>query len=167
MSRDLSFIGSLVTIAFAYSFTPAHAAQAVPGEEHCVVNVAADDVLNLRASPNASAKILAGKKHGACAITVTGDCDGGWCPVKDGKRAGWVRERFISMVSPARYCVSGVAAGDKLNLRAYPSTQSQVIRRLDRNQCGISYLPYAKGSWQKIRVDGREGWVSVQYLSGQ
>lgn len=167
MSRALSFIGSIAAIALACGFTPANAAPAVPGEEHCVVNVAAGDVLNLRSSPSASANILAGKKYGACGITVTGDCDSGWCPVQDGKRTGWVRERFLSMVSPARYCVSGVSSGDQLNLRAYPSSQSQVLSRIGRNQCGISYLPYAKGSWQKIRVDGREGWVSAKYLSGQ
>jgi SH3-like domain-containing protein len=78
-----------------------------------------------------------------------------------------VNQRFISMVSPARYCVSGVAAGDKLNLRAYPSARSNVLQRLGRNKCGISFLPYAIGSWQKIRSSGQEGWVNKRYLSGQ
>ncbi|WP_162244681.1 SH3 domain-containing protein [Aureimonas sp. Leaf454] len=167
MIRALQFIGSAVIVAAAWSSSPAHAASAVPGEEHCVVDVAANDALNLRKAPSASAKVLAGKKYGTCGILVTNDCSNGWCPVDDGQRKGWVNERFISMVSPARYCVSGVAAGDKLNLRAYPSTQSKVLLRLGRNKCEISFLPYAKGSWQKIRSSGQEGWVNRKYLSGQ
>ena len=59
------------------------------------------------------------------------------------------------------YCVSGVARGDELNLRAYPSPQSRVITQLHRRQCDIAFLPYAAGNWQKIRVDGWQGWVKA------
>jgi hypothetical protein len=71
------------------------------------------------------------------------------------------------MVSPAMYCVTSVTPGDVLNLRAYPSPQSRLVTRLDRHQCGIAFLPYAVGNWQKIRVERWEGWVNSGYLSGQ
>ena len=71
------------------------------------------------------------------------------------------------MVSPAMYCVSGVEPGDVLNLRAYPSVQSRVLTTLSPQQCEIAFLPYAVGSWQKVRAAGWQGWVNRSYLSGQ
>jgi SH3-like domain-containing protein len=169
MNRTLQILG--VALAVGASWTsPSFAASGtltVPGEEHCVVNVKATDPLNLRSGPKISAPVLTTKKLGTCGIVVVEACQNGWCPAEDGHYKGWVSERFISMVSPARYCVTGVAPGDKLNLRAYPSSQSQVLHRLDRNQCEIAFLPYATKGWQKVRVDGREGWVNGKFLSGQ
>lgn len=165
LPRTMLFLGLLGGVIGA-SF-PARASPPVPGEEHCVVNVAPDDVLNLRDAPGTSARVLTGKKYGSCGIVVTNTCSGGWCPVDDGHYEGWVNGRFIAMVSPARYCVTGVAPGDALNLRAYPSSQSRVLHRLGRHQCAIAFLPYATGAWQKIRVDGWEGWANRRYLSGQ
>jgi uncharacterized protein YgiM (DUF1202 family) len=142
-------------------------AQIVPGEEHCVVNVRTDDVLNMRARPSASSRLVSTLRYGECGVTVTGTCRSGWCPVEDGHDAGWVNGRFISMVSPALYCVTGVAAGDRLNVRAFPSSSSRIIKRLPRNQCDIAFLPYATGGWQKVRVDGYEGWVNRRYVSAE
>ena len=144
----------------------AQAEPVVPGEEHCVVNVRADDRLNMRAQPNAGAAITARKRYGECGILVH-RCSGSWCSAEDGHSLGWVHRRYIAMVSPAMYCVSGVPAGDALNLRAFPSPDSRVLTRLDRRQCGIAFLPYAVGSWQKIRADGWQGWVNRRYLSGE
>lgn len=143
------------------------AGQVVPGEEHCVVNVRSDDRLNLREKPRADAPVVARKRYGDCGIRVTDQCSRGWCPVEDGHLEGWVNRRFLAMVSPSLYCVSKVAAGDTLNLRAWPSSQSRVLARLRRNQCDIAFLPFAKDGWQKIRVAGWEGWVNRRYLSGE
>jgi SH3-like domain-containing protein len=145
----------------------ANAAPIVPGEEHCVVNVRPDDRLNMRERPSARATVVARKRYGECGIVVTAPCDGNWCKVEDGHSLGWVHKRYIAMVSPARYCVTGVAPGDVLNLRAWPSPHSRVLTRLPRRQCGISFLPYATEGWQKVRVDGWQGWVNRRYVSGQ
>jgi Bacterial SH3 domain. len=142
-------------------------AQVVEGEEHCVVNVASADALNLRERPSASSRIWTTLPYGRCGIIVTEACRGSWCPVEDGHHSGWVNSRYISMVSPALYCVSNVAAGDRLNMRAFPSGNSRILTSLARNQCGVAFLPYATGSWQKVRVGGFEGWVNRRYLSGQ
>jgi SH3-like domain-containing protein len=157
-------LSAIVLIIFAGL---AKAEPVAPGAEHCVVNVRSDDVLNMRERPSASSAVAARKRYGACGILVNGECRGSWCPVEDGHSLGWVHRHYISMVSPALYCVTGVAAGDRLNLRAYPSPQSRVLARLGRNQCGIAFLPYAVGGWQKIRVSGWEGWVNRRYLSGE
>lgn len=151
------------------SVTAATAAptQVVEGEEHCVVNVKTSDRLNVRVKAGAGSKVVTTHRYGDCGIIVTGACQGSWCPVEDGHFAGWVNSRFISMVSPALYCVSGVGPGDGLNLRAYPATTSRIVTVLARHQCDIAFLPYAVGSWQKVRAGGYEGWANRTYLSGQ
>lgn len=142
-------------------------AQVVTGEEHCVVNVAPTDSLNVRRLPNSSSRVVNRLRHNACGVIVTGACQGNWCPVEANHDTGWINRRFISMVSPSLYCVAGVATADMLNVRAYPSPQSRVVTRLAHNSCGIAFLPYATQGWQKIRVDGWEGWVNRRFVSGQ
>lgn len=145
----------------------AASAQVVAGEEHCVVNVKSSDVLNIRARSSASSRVVATLRYGECGIVVTGNCRGSWCPIEDGHHAGWVNSRFISMVSPAMYCVAGVRPGDGLNLRAFPSARSRILTVLSRRQCDIAFLPYATRNWQKVRVRGYEGWVNRRFVSGQ
>ena len=146
---------------------PAAADPVVAGEEHCVINVRTDDGLNMRAGPGTGYAVVTVKRYNQCGIMVTATCTGNWCPVEDGHRAGYVHRHYIAMVSPALYCVTGVAANDALNLRAFPSTSSRILVRLAPNQCNIAFLPSATGGWQKVRVEGWEGWVSRRYLSGQ
>lgn len=145
----------------------AASAQVVKGEEHCVLNVKTTDVLNVRARSSASSNVVTTLRYGECGIVVTGICQGSWCPIEDGHDAGWVNSRFISMVSPALYCVAGVRSGDELNLRAFPSASSRILTVLPRRQCDISFLPYAMRNWQKVRVRGYEGWVNRRFMSWQ
>lgn len=139
----------------------------VEGEEHCVVNVASWDRLNVRDEPGTHGEIVTRLRYGTCGIIVTGEPEGSWYPMEDGHFAGWVNGKYISMVSPALYCVTGVADDDVLNLRRWPSTISQILYELEPHQCDIAFLPYAVGTWQKVRVDGYEGWVNRKYLSGE
>ena len=139
----------------------------VKGEEHCVINVKSSDVLNVRSKPGVTGEVVTTLPYGECGVIVTGECRGSWCPVEDGHDAGWVSSKYISMVSPAIYCVTGVGPEDGLNLRAFPAVTSKVLDVLSRNQCDISFLPYALGSWQKVRADGYEGWVNRKFLSGE
>ena len=165
------FVPYMRTLCSAFAavwLAGAAAAQTVvPGEEHCVVNVQADDRLNIREEPGSGAFIVTRKRYGDCGVVVMAPCRGTWCPVEDGHFKGWAHRQFISMVSPARYCVTGVAPGDTLNLRAWPSSQSRVLVQLPWNKCKIAFLPYTTSSWQKIRVGGRQGWVNRRHLSGQ
>ena len=158
---------ALAALGLALAAPPAWADPVVPEEEHCVINVRPGDVLNMRDRPGAGSPIVSRKRHDECGIRVNRSCGGNWCPVEDGHSLGWAHRRYLAMVSPAMYCVTGVAPGDVLNLRAYPSSQSRVIHRLPRNRCGIAFLPYAVGNWQRIRVGGHQGWVNRRYLSAQ
>lgn len=158
---------ALAALGLAIVAPTAWADPVVPEEEHCVINVRPGDVLNMRNGPGARSQIVSRKRHDECGIRVNESCRGNWCPVEDGHSLGWAHRRFLAMVSPAMYCVTGVAPGDVLNLRAYPSPQSRVIHRLPRNRCGIAFLPYAMGNWQRIRVGGHQGWVNRRHLSAQ
>lgn len=142
-------------------------AQVVQGEEHCVVNVKSSDVLNVRTQRSSTSEIVTTLRYGECGLVVMGACQGSWCPIEDGHYAGWVHRHFISMVSPSMYCVAGVATNDVLNLRAYPSTGSRILTKLPPNQCDIAFLPYSTGDWQKVRVNGYEGWANRSFVSGQ
>jgi SH3-like domain-containing protein len=139
----------------------------VPGAEHCVINVRSGDMLNMRRHPSSTSRIDGRKRHNECGILVNASCKGNWCPVEDGHALGWTHRKYLAKVSPAIYCVTGVAVGDVLNLRAYPFAQSRVIHRLPRNQCDIAFLPYAVGNWQKIRLNGWQGWAYRHYLGGE
>jgi SH3-like domain-containing protein len=158
--------GLFALAATGLAAAPPAAAQTVVGEEHCVVHVRADDRLNLRGARHASAPILTRLPYGRCGIVVMA-CAGSWCRVEDGHFAGYVARHYISMVSPALYCVANVPFGDRLNLRAWPAATSRLLASLGRQQCDIAFLPYATGNWQKIRVNGYEGWVNRRYVSGQ
>ena len=158
-----------IGLLFALGLMPMPVAEAsiIPGEEHCVVNVPSGDKLNIRSGPSSKARIVIRKRYGSCGIMVVGDCRAQWCPVEDGHSAGWASRRFLSMVSPSLYCTVGGGRGSIVYVRAFPSLQSRVLVALKRPTCGIAFLPFARGHWQKIRVNGREGWVNRTQVSGQ
>jgi len=66
-----------------------------------VVDVAADDVLNIRAAPDAGAEIIGslGPNETGVEVVSTG-ADGGWGQVSAGERAGWVSMRYLERVGP-------------------------------------------------------------------
>ena len=158
----------LAIILFALGLTSASgsATLVVPGEEHCVVNVASWDRLNIRNEPSSHAQVVVRKRYGSCGISVVGKCRAQWCPVEDGHSVGWAHRRYLSMVSPAMYCTK-VITPKRVSVRAYPSSNSRVLVALKPNTCDIAFLPYNLRSWQKIRVRGWEGWINRTFLSGQ
>lgn len=165
ISRLVASLGAMLLIAAPA--IPVSADPIVIDDEHCVINVRTDDRLNLREGPGTRYDVVAQWRYAQCGIFVSDACRGSWCPVEDGHFAGWVHRHYIAAVSPSLYCVTGVGRGDVLNVRAYPSPSSRIVTTLGGRQCDIAFLPYAVGNWQKIRVDGWEGWVNRRYLSGQ
>ena len=168
-TKDGQMVRCAIVLLFVLAALPMPAAEAsvVPGEEHCVVNVPSWDKLNIRSGPSTKAQIVSRKRYGSCGITVVGSCRAQWCPVEDGHRKGWANGRFLSMVSPSLYCTVSQGRRNVVKLRAFPSPQSRVLVTLNRHTCGIAFLPYARGDWQKIRVNGWEGWINRIEVSGQ
>jgi SH3-like domain-containing protein len=153
-----------VIVASVGNVSPA-SAHVVEGEEYCVVNVATWDHLNVRDVPDSRGDIVTEHRYGDCGIVVVSHTEDGWVRIEDGHFEGWVNSQFLSMVSPAIYCVSNVDEDDTLNIRAYPSATSRVISELEPSQCDIAFLPYAVGGWQKIRLNVYSGWDYRKYLS--
>lgn len=145
--------------------TPSAADPVVKGAEHCVVNVRADDRLNLRAEPVAGAAIRDRLAYGSCGVMVTAACEGSWCPVEDGHHAGWVHRHYIAALPEAEFCFTAATNRDGRSLRAWPSDKSRVLAEFPNTQCGIRPLPYAVEDWQKVRVEGWEGWLSRPALA--
>ena len=146
---------------------PASADTVVPGEEHCVVHVASWDRLNIRSGPSPDHRIVARKRYGSCGIQVVARCRGDWCPVEDGHVRGWAHSRYLDMVSPALYCVRRGTPPETRTVRAYPSYESRPLVSLRSRTCNIAFLPYSRDGWQKIRVEGWEGWIERRAVSGQ
>ena len=108
--RIFLFVGvaALESLAGVYGAS----AQVVQGEEHCVVNVASWDRLNVRDEPSVGGHIVTKHRYGDCGLISTSDIRNGWVRIEDGHFEGWVNSKFISMVSPALYCVSEVDGDD-------------------------------------------------------
>ena len=139
----------------------------VAGEEHCVINVPSWDKLNIRSRPSSKSRVVARKRYGSCGLMVMGKCRSEWCPVEDGHIRGWANRQFLSMVSPSLYCTINETRRGVVNLRAFPSPEFRVLEALNKHTCGIAFLPYSRNNWQKIRVNGWEGWVNRDEVSGQ
>ncbi|MBL4916526.1 SH3 domain-containing protein [Szabonella alba] len=89
-------VAALVVALLLTGFSVAAPAQDLPAL-HDVTGVAADDQLNIRAEPSASAPVLGGFAPGTAGVEVTGiSPDGGWGRVNLNERAGWVSMRFLA-----------------------------------------------------------------------
>jgi hypothetical protein len=69
-----------------------------------VVNVAHNDVLNVRSGPSTESDLVGELRPGSRGVTITGDCLLRWCPVEHQSARGWVNVTYL-----AREDVSGGA----------------------------------------------------------
>ncbi len=75
--------------------------------------------------------------------------------------AAWAEAPYL----PALYDVSGVAAGDVLNLRAGPGVKHPVVGRYARNQRRISVLQLSDDSnWGLVAHGEGRAWVAMHSL---
>ena len=69
----------------------------------------------------------------------------------------------------ATYRISGVRAGDFLNMRQGPGINYPVIQRLQNGVDGVTLIGNPTGNgkkkWQKIKSRGVVGWVNADYLA--
>jgi SH3-like domain-containing protein len=146
-----------------------------------VVNVPADDVLNIRAGPSARTEIVGTLSARATGISVTGTCRTDWCPVRIENQAGWIHRYFLwpeHMNELARrrlqpidasravtYRVMHVPAGDALNLRREANGSSEIVGSIPADGRKIRMTGYCLKEWCPVSYDGRMGWVSRHFLT--
>jgi uncharacterized membrane protein len=67
---------------------------------------------------------------------------------------------------PARFTVTGVAAGDVLNVRAEPSAQAAILAALPPGSTGVEVVRLSPdGRWGLTPFREGAGWVSMRYLA--
>lgn len=92
-------LASAFLVAFPLFALPlsAQTATILPGLGD-VAGVASNDILNVRAEPNAEAQILGTLPHNGKGVEVTGfDASGKWARVNMGEVAGWASARFLRL----------------------------------------------------------------------
>jgi hypothetical protein len=67
-----------------------------------VVNVARNDVLNVRSGPSAEFNVVGELPPGSRGVTITGTCLSGWCPVQHQSTSGWVNRTYLAREDPPR-----------------------------------------------------------------
>lgn len=93
MLRPLILAATLLCAAPAFATPEA----LMPGIAD-VVGVAANDILNIRAEPNAQAQIRGTLKPDAKGIEITGfDASGKWAQVSMGETSGWASGKFLRL----------------------------------------------------------------------
>ncbi|MFN3970811.1 MAG: SH3 domain-containing protein [Gemmobacter sp.] len=145
------------------------------------------DRLNVRREPSPQSRAIATLREGEVVRNL--GCRGGgagrWCRIRSTEGidvTGWVAGRFLREAGPPRppapppgasgpdfYVVSGLPAGDRLNLRAEPTTQARILATLGPGSRVQNLGCRTSGStrWCRVRTTGAvdvTGWVSGRYL---
>lgn len=69
---------------------------------------------------------------------------------------------------PALHDVSGVAAGDRLNIRAAPSAEGAILGGLNPAARGIEVTALSQdGRWGQVNHEESAGWVAMRYMQRQ
>lgn len=162
---------------------------AVPEPEIRYVNVKEGSNLNLREGASTETAII-GKLPRGTAVTVYSEQDG-WAKVNVNGKEGYVCTDYLTDqqmgpgVSPAETGLAITSApentvqynysaqttvkyvnvnpGSNLHLRQGPSTSTAILDKLPR---GTQLTVYSEeNGWAKVKVNGKEGYVSTQYVS--
>lgn len=93
MKNRIAILAILVAGAMASATTPAFACACCGTWQ--VTDVAADDVLNMRAGPNASYAKVGEIPSGSACVIKTGGCVVNWCRVSYADMSGWVNVKYL------------------------------------------------------------------------
>lgn len=139
---------------------------------YMVVNVASDDVLNVRASAGVSHPIVGAIPHNGTGVQVTGAGEqvGGalWAPIQYKEITGWVNSNYLA---PQAYTVVNVASDDVLNVRANAGVAHPIVGAIPPHGMGVQVTgageQVAGSLWAPINYKGITGWVNSNYLAYQ
>jgi uncharacterized protein YraI len=147
-----------------------------------VVDVAQNDVLNVRSGASYRYPIQGIIPPNGRGITIVGQCVKGWCNVTyqgtSGLVSGWVNALFLAPENPGTptvsapssvasgvwlYRVVGVAGNDVLNVREGPSPQSKIVGMIPPSASDVLVLE-SGGQWWHVLYNSAEGWVNSEFL---
>lgn len=146
------------------------------------------DRLNVRRDPTAQSPALATLNEGEVVRNLGCRMSGAarWCRIRSTTGmdvTGWVAGRFLAEAAgppptggggsgasgPDSWVVSGLAAGDVLNVRAEPSAQSAILATLRSGErvANLGCREVGQARWCRIRSTGGvqvTGWVNGRFL---
>lgn len=154
-----------------------------------VTNLPSGSLLNVRRDPSTDSPALATLREGEIVRNLGCQVRSGasWCRIRSTVGmdvTGWVAGRYLREATgpgtsggtggsgahgPDFYVVSGLSAGDTLNIRTEPSAQSSIIGRLNQGARVRNLGCRQSGStrWCRIQTTGGvevTGWVNGRYL---
>ena len=137
-----------------------------------VVNVASDDVLNVRANAGVAHPIVGVIPPNGTGVQVTGageQVDGFlWVPIEYKEITGWVNSNYLAHQA---YTVVNVASDDVLNVRANAGVAHPIVGAIPPQGMGVQITgagAQLDGSlWAPIKYKGITGWVNSSYLAYQ
>lgn len=147
------------------------------------------DRLNIRSAPSGSSRVLATAREGEILRNLGCQRADGrtWCKVRSTEGfdvTGWANARYLrdsgappgggggggaGAAGPDFYVVRGLAAGDRLNIRAEPSASAQILGSLAERERvqNLGCRSSGQTRWCRIRTTGGvqvTGWVNGRYL---
>ncbi len=139
------------------------------------VNVSSGSSLNMRKSASSSASVITKLARGVEVIVYSES--NGWAKVRAYGQEGYVSIAFLTSTKPGTEKPTppaqvvevkkfvNITSTSSLNLRSSASSSATVIGKLSR---GTEVVVLSElSSWTKVRVDGKEGFVSSKYLSSE
>jgi len=85
----------------------------------------------------------------------------GWSKVRVGDTDGYIRSDLITL--PAAAFPATFRTTDGVNLRADPSTDGEVVRRINVGSA-VEVLEHDPAGWSRVRYEGDEGYIRSDYL---
>ncbi|MBS4220503.1 SH3 domain-containing protein [Bacillus sp. FJAT-49711] len=153
------FVAMLILLTGLYIDEPVHAASQT--------KYVTASALNVRTGPSTKNKVITIiKKNHAVKVTQT---SGSWDKVKVGSKTGWVSNKYLTTKKPTTTTKKKTTSktmyvtASVLNVRSGPSTNYKVVTTIKKGQSVI--VNQTKGSWGKIKVGSKTGWVSTKYLT--
>ena len=139
-----------------------------------IMNIAEDDVLNIRAAPGAKQPITGEIPSDGTDIQITGsmvDTDGtAWAPIKYMETSGWVNSSFLIKQSWL-FRVVYVQESDVLNIRSQPGADNPAIGEIPSNATTVQIIGTSMmiddAIWVPIKYGPSTGWVNRYFLSEQ
>ncbi len=189
--RALGFLpaSALLAVGLVSAQQPRAAAQE-PVRTYRVVNVAHDDVLNIRSGPSAGYGIVGSIPPRGRGVRIVGSCRG-WCPIQYNGLSGWVNAAFLAaepaeastgeshaaVEPPARpprelptyWRVTGVSQGDTLKVHDGPSAYASVVHAFSAQSGCIRLAGTCQKPWCQVAFPAsggeRVGWVDSRHLA--
>lgn len=126
-----------------------------------------NNAMNVRKEPNADSDRV-GMLYKDCGGTIL-ERKNGWTKIQSGNLVGWANDEFLLFGKEAEELASDVGVTlahieDGLNVRKEPGTEAEVYGVLPKGE-EVEVLSVGDDGWACIDYDGKDGYVSMDFVS--